>query len=315
MKAFFRFCDEMGIVGFPPSPDQVRLYAVWLVLSVCSRADSLRQYLSALRVYAARLGHWVPSPSEYGPLLAVVRGTARTFAGPVRRSRAVSPEILTNLLMSRLPASPTPAQRITLRVLKDTALILYLSMLRGNNIFPTHPAAVDPVRQLTWDKVRRVPGGVVLTIIESKTVQHRERLHQIHLAAAPDSIFCPVQAFDRLLRMRGGAALPSDLVFQLPSDDGSWFPLVKYQFISWFRSRLADMGEDPTLYSCHGFRHGSIQLALLHHNNLTLIRLHSNHISDAIFCYSNIDPARRSAVSSAMISALDQRLHLAGVAA
>ena len=161
----------MAVHGFPPSPDDVRLYAVWLMLTVCSKADSLRQYLAALRVYAARRGCWVPSPTEHGPLLAVVKGSARVFAAPTRRSRPVSPTILSNLLLSAPPPNASHIQRISLQVLKDAALLLFLTMLRGSNVFPTSIASADPIRQLTWDKIRRVEDGVVITIILSKTVQ------------------------------------------------------------------------------------------------------------------------------------------------
>ena len=306
MRTYFRFADEVEIRYFPPTPEDVRLYAVWLMMSVCSRPDSLRQYLAALRVYAARAGHWVQSPTEFGPLLGVVKGAARLFPGPTRRSRPVSPAILTNLLMSRPPVNPTPAQRVTLQVLKDAALLLFMTMLRSSNLFPSHPAATDPVRNLTWEKVRRVDGGVIITVVLSKTVQFRQRLHEIFLVAAPGSLFCPVAALDRLRDIRGGLAQPGDLVFQLPSPDGSWAPLVKYQFNRWFRSRLADMGLNPLEYFVHAFRHGSIQLAILHQGNLTLIKLHSNHLSEAIMVYSHIDPNKRSAVSAAMVAALDQ---------
>ena len=305
MRTYGRFAAEMGIVEFPPSPEETRLYATWLMLSVCSRPDSLRQYLSALRVHAARQGSWVPSPAEYGPLQAVVRGAARWFPGPSRASKPVTPEILTNLLLSAPPPSPSPAQRITLQVLKDAALLLFMTMLRGSNIFPSRPGAVDLARNLTWDKVRRVPDGVIITIPASKTIQFRQRLHQIHLVAAPSSIYCPVAALDRLLNMKLGRVDPGGLVLEIPAEDGSWQPLNKAIFCKWFRARLTDMGLDSSRYSVHGFRHGSIQLAMLHQPNVTLIRLHSDHVSDAIYCYSNIDPARRSAVSTAMITALD----------
>ena len=305
IKAYFRFAGEMGIHDFPPTEEEVKLFAVWLTMTVCSGPDSVRQYLSALRVYAARRGHWVPSPTEYGPLLAVVRGAARRFPGPTRRSDPVTPEILINLLRSRPPAAPSAAQATTLQVLKDAALILFLSMLRGSNIFPPHPGAACKVRNLTWDKVRRVGGSVILTVLLSKTVQHRQRLHEICLVAAPGSICCPVAAFDRLRDMRQGLARPDDLVFVIPRGDGVWAPLVKYQFNRWFRGRLDQMGLDSTRFFVHGFRHGSIALAMLHQGDVTLIRLHSNHISDAIYVYSNIDPVRRTAVSAAMIAALD----------
>ena len=307
IKAYYKFAADMGITDFPPTADETRLYAAWLLLTTCSRADSARQYLSALRVYAARLGHWVPAPSEYGPLQAVVKGAARRFPGPSRRSDPVSPAILTNLLRSRLPPNPSPVQCATLQVLKDAALILFLSMLRASNIFPPYPAAACPTRNLTWEKVRRTDNSVILTVVLSKTVQFRERLHEICLTATPGSLFCPVAAFDRLRDLRGGLALPSDLVFQLPRPDGSWRPLTKLDFNRWFRARIADMGLDPRRFLVHGFRHGSISLAMLHHGDITLIRLHSNHLSEAIFVYSNIDPAKRTAVSASMVAALDEQ--------
>ena len=70
VEAYFAFAEEMGVESFPPSPPEVRLYAAWLLLSRCRKESSLRQYLSALRVYAKNLQPpaWIPAPTEYGPL-------------------------------------------------------------------------------------------------------------------------------------------------------------------------------------------------------------------------------------------------------
>ena len=306
MKAYFRFADEVGIQHFPPTCDETVLYASWLMLTTCSRADSLRQYLAALRVYAAQLGHWVPSPTEFPDLLGVVKGAARLFPGPSRRSLPVTPAILRNLLCSVPPAGATATQLVTLQVLKDTALLLFLTMLRGSNLFPSHPAAADPVRNLTWEKVRRVEGGVIITITMSKTNQNRERVHEIPLAAAPGSLFCPVQALERLRVMRGTTPAPTDHVLMIPSTDGSWSPLCKTHFLKWFRGRLEQMGLDSTRYHVHGYRHGAIQLAILSGNDITLIKLHSDHLSDAIMVYANVEPEKRNIIASSMVTALDR---------
>ena len=177
-------------------------------------------------------------------------------------------------------------------------------------MFPSHPAAADPVRNLTWDKIRKVEGGVIITVVLSKTIQYRERVQEVPLAAAPGSIFCPVQALERLWAMRGGGAAPTDHVLTLPDEHGVFTPLVKYQFLKWFRGRLEQMGLDSTKYHIHGFRHGSIQLALVSGNNITLIKLHSDHMSDAIMCYSHVEPAKRSVITSSMIAALDRQVTL-----
>jgi hypothetical protein len=98
------------------------------------------------------------------------------------------------------------------------------------------------------------------------------------------------------------ATSETDLCLQLPIKGGGWRPLVKYEFNTWFRSRIKQMGLDPTRYFVHGFRHGSLALALLHEPNVTLVRLNSNHLSDAIFTYSNIDPVKRFQVTQKMLS-------------
>ena len=307
MRTYFRFADEVGIHHFPPSPRETVLYASWLMLTTCSRSDSLRQYLAALRVHAARLGHWVPSPTEFPDLQSVVKGAARLFPGPSRRSLPVTPPILVNLLNTRPPPRASWRQLTTLQVLKDTALLLFLTMLRGSNLFPSHPAAADTARNLTWGKIRKVDNGVIITVTLSKTIQSQERIHEIPLSAAPGSMFCPVQALERLYALRGSPPAPTDHVLVLPNDDGSLSPLVKYQFLKWFRYRLDQMGLDSSRYHIHGYRHGAIQLAILSGNNITLIKLHSDHLSDAIMCYSHVEPEKRGVITQSMISALDRQ--------
>ena len=306
MKAYWEFSNEMGIKHFPPTPEEVVLYSSWLLFTKCSKTASLLQYLSALRVYCSSLNLWVPSPTEFGPLRCLVEGSRRFFPGPTRRSQPVTAKMLASLIDTRPPRQATWRQLTTLQVLKDTCLLLWFTMLRSSNLFPAFPAAVDPVRQLTWDKIRLAPGGVIISILLSKTEQFREKIHEISLVAKPGSRFCPVAALNRLRVVRGaGVARPSDLVLQLPVTDNTWRPLVKYEFASWFHKRVIRMKLDPALFLLHGFRHGSIAWALLHQNNVTLVQLQSGHMSECIFVYSQIEPERRQLVATAMLDALD----------
>jgi hypothetical protein len=306
VKSFFTFASEVGLTELPPDGHEMVMYATWLTLSGhCSTAGSLRQYLSAIKVLCRQKALFCPSPTEYGPLQATVSGMASRFAAPIRRSLPVTSEILINLVNSKPPPHATWFEKTILQVLRDTAILLFFTMLRGSNLFPPYPAATCKLRQLTWDKVAGIDGGggVVLTLILEKTIRFRERLHHIALAALPGSIFCPVAALQRLADLRGGGSTSeSELCLQLPVKGGGWRPLVKYEFNTWFRARIAQMGLDSTRYFVHGFRHGSLALALLHEPNVTLVRLNSNHLSDAIFTYSNIDPVKRFQVTQKMLS-------------
>ena len=280
LRAYTEFTGEMGIAHFPPTAEEVVLYASWLMFTKCSKADSLLQYLSALRTYCSSKGAWIPSPSEYGPLRCLVNGTRRLFPGPTRRSKPVTPTILTGLVLSRPPEAASWRQSVTLQVFRDCSLLLFFTMLRSSNLFPPHPAAASPVRNLTWDKVRLVPGGVVITVLLSKTEQFREKVHEISLTAKPGSIFCPVAALFRLRDIRGpGVAAPTDHVLMLPQAGISWRPLVKYEYLEWFRGRVRAMGFNPDDYLLHGFRHGGISWGLLNQTNVTLVQLQSGHMS------------------------------------
>ena len=143
-------------------------------------------------------------------------------------------------------------------------------------------------------------------MVLEKTIQHRERLHRIALKSDPSSPLCPVKCLDELIEMRGGKQniKSDDLVLQIPDGTGSWRPLCKYQLNSWFKHCVAQMGLDPDKFMLHGCRHGSLAEALAIEPNLTLIRVTSNHLSDAIFTYSNIDPNKRFQVSEKMLDAI-----------
>ena len=78
--------------------------------------------------------------------------------------------------------------------------------------------------------------------------------------------------------------------------------MVRYEFCRWFKYRVAMMGLDSSRFHIHGFRHGSLATALLHEPNVTLVKLSTNHLSDAIFVYSNIAAEKRLQVTRTMLN-------------
>ena len=146
-------------------------------------------------------------------------------------------------------------------------------------------------------------------MVKSKTEQFMRKVHEIALVEKPGSPYCPVAALRRLRDMKGvGAALEDDHVFMIPDGSGGWKNMVKYNFEKWFKGRMGQMTERPEAYFLHGFRHGSIALALAVEQNVTMVKLQSNHLSDCIWVYSQVDMARRKVVAGAMVDALDREL-------
>ena len=190
-----------------------------------------------------------------------------------------------------------------LTTMKSLSVILFFSLLRSSSLIPPYPAALDPKRQLIWKNVRRLGSkGVILPVLLEKNNQFQERIHHVALAAKPGSPFCPVQALDNLLLLRNGEKCEQDdLVFQLPLGRGAWRPLVRYEFNAWFSKRVREMGLDPKQYLIHGFKHGGINLALRLEPNLQMVKVTTNHLSDAIFSYSHLPPQDRFQVSEKMV--------------
>ena len=306
LRAYDEFALDMNITAVPPSPDEVTSFASWLMLKKCTRETSLRQYLSALKTHFNQLNMWVPAPREYGPLGAVVDGAKRLFPGPIKRSLPISVPILHNLVLSQPPVLADPRQRLLLQILKDSVILLFFTMLRSSSLFPASLAEADPLRNLSWERVKFTEFGAVIFVLYSKTNQYHQRVHRVVLKEKPGSVFCPVQALRRLRDMRG---LPAhslrDHVFQMPTKTGGWTLLTKPTVNKWFKGRISAMGLSAERYMLHGFRHGAVSLALVAEPNINLVKIQSDHLSDAIWSYAQVAVDKRLTVASRMVDALD----------
>ena len=119
-------------------------------------------------------------------------------------------------------------------------------MLRCSNLIPQSLGDTDTNRQLTWSRVFNHSGGVVFHIILSKTLQFRERVHEVALSAAAGSLFCPCTALQSLASIKGPENCKSDdLVFTIPQGN-KWVPLTKQVAQDVLSQQIRLMGLDPT---------------------------------------------------------------------
>ena len=96
-----------------------------------------------------------------------------------------------------------------------------------------------------------------------------------------------------------------DHVFQMPTKTGGWTLLTKPTVNKWFKGRISAMGLSPERYMLHGFRHGAVSLALVAEPNINLVKIQSDHLSDAIWSYAQVAVDKRLSVASRMVDALD----------
>ena len=307
-KAFKAFCRLDNIDRLPVSGYQLARYATWLLSSGRLKSTgSLQQYLSAVRTLHRRIGLDCPTPKSYGPLDMVVRGSRRAAQRPIHRTLPVTPKILKFILATK-PKNPMCATEYKLlTIFKAVALIYFLSMLRSSNLLPISRKNIDLVQVLTWGDISRVKHGVVLSIRKTKTIQHRQRVQTVPLPASPDPNWCPVRTLDALATIYGHDTCRANTpVFRIPSkSEKSWITLEKAQFDSFFKKRLEAAGLDPLDYTLHGFRHGSIQTAMLVEDSMALVAVTSDHSSDAINAYTGIPATNRMRVCAKMVHHLN----------
>ena len=154
-----------------------------------------------------------------------------------------------------------------------------------------------------WGRVHRFGHGLILRATHTKQIQDRRRVLEIPLVGKDDSDICPVAAFQSLIDIPGYPRGERDPVYNVPGQYGGWVPLSRYQVITVLDAQIKKMGLDPSLYKPHAFRRGGIQLAVKLVSNFELVRIHSDHASDAIEAYTNLPPEDRFEVTVLMMNA------------
>ena len=266
-------------------------------------ANSLANYVSAVRGYHRDAGETCPTPSQFGPLDRVIQGLRRLALRPVKRSLPITPQILMNFLKSKLTPPFCHTDADTLTVYKILSLFYFLSMLRASSFMPKAYNGVDTVRLVCWGNVSRLEhqgvSGILIELHHTKTIQCGERIQKVPLArndAVP--LLCPVRAIEILRKIIGDQNITADTpLFQTRDYAGNLRPVLRRKFEDWFNVRLNEMGANSNLYTLHAYRHGGIQQCLMSEQNLALCKLTSDHTSDVILEYNNVPADRRLVIS------------------
>ena len=303
LKAWKRYAD-FAKVAMPVGGWHLAMFATSLVVEGrVKSADSLANYVSAVRKYHHDLGMDCPTPSQFGPLDRIIKGLRKVSLRPVKKSRPITPTILLNFLTTRLPPPLCPYQHHILSTYKILSLFYFLTMLRASSFLPTAYNAVDTVRLVCWGNVSNesfdgVP-GICITLDKTKTIQACQRRQRIPLAQNDECpLLCPVRALALLRSIVGDQNITADTpLFQTRDFAGNLRPILRHKYDNWYKFRLGEMGLDTSQFTLHGWRHGGIQQVLMSEGNLALAKLTSDHSSDVILEYSNVPSDRRLLIS------------------
>ena len=90
LKAWFRYA-EWANVALPVGGWHLAMFATSLIVDGRVRsADSLANYVSAVRGYHLDLGMTCPTPSQFGPLDRVIKGLRKVAICPIKRSLPIT---------------------------------------------------------------------------------------------------------------------------------------------------------------------------------------------------------------------------------
>ena len=301
-KAYLEFCDLYDKTPLPASTQTLALFSVYLVASGrIQSAASVKQYLSSVRTMHRANNSDCATPKSSPELEFTLSGIARHLAKPPKRMSPITPEILRHLLeFPNVTSNSIPWHlRATIEVIRSFYVVLFFSMVRVSSLVPNSSGGYDPRRQLTWDKVTIFPDGAVLELTLTKTIQNAGRTHEVALAHVPNSVFCPVTALKRMAEIRG-ECLSGYPVFAIPTLNG-WVPLSRYHVDVLLTMQIQAAGLEPSKFKFHSFRRGAIQLAIRLEPRLHLIRLQSDHSSNAFEAYCALPARTRFDLTEKMI--------------
>ena len=98
----------------------------------------------------------------------------------------ITPELLHHLLTFLIVNLSVAnwEQTTIFEVVRLACRVLFYSMVRISNLVPNSSTSFNPWQQSTWDRVIVHPGGVVLRMDLTKTIQSAARHHEVALQNA-----------------------------------------------------------------------------------------------------------------------------------
>jgi hypothetical protein len=175
-------------------------------------------------------------------------------------------------------------------------LTAFFSLLWTSNLLPNSANNFDPSRHLCLGDLSHHPGGLLLHIKWSKTVQFKERSYQLPLPYIPGHPLCPVTALEQLLSL--GPSLPlSAPLFAFPNLTGVTL-LTRSIFSKCLQQHLQHCGVDPSSYSGHSFRRGGASWAFDSGLPGELVQVLGDWKSDSYKLYVTMDNSAKMAMVS-----------------
>ena len=285
-RTYFAYCVHFQRKPLPASSETICGYAQFLSRAIIP--SSVKNYLSGVKTLHSLLGYHYEFSDDFH-LQLLLQGISRMNPHVPRRARPVTPGILKSIYQ-RMDRDSS-LQRATWAC----SLILFYTMSRLGSVLPASSKPINTHAFLTQDRINFCREGLLVTFLQTKTIQFgRRRLHIPLLKI--NSVLCPVDAFSGLLSVLPHSRYIPAFVFV---EDGQVKWLTKDLFIRCFRSMAAEAGlAHSSLFTGHSFRRGGATWAFQAGVPGELIQIAGDWASDAYKQYLEFSMSNRISLAS-----------------
>ena len=296
MNQFLNFYNQHDLPVFPPVPMNVARY-----LTVCASKNmvygTIQNKLSAVAKFY-RLCECNLDVSH--PCLdLLMKACKRDLSATSKPKAPIEPG---HILLIRTFCDQSD---LTNRLFFVALVTQFFTCFRKSNLLPPSLNTFSPFKHLTRGDIKLCGSNIVFTLPWSKTLQSRDNIMTVSLAAAPPgSILDPVDIIVGFLR---DFPLPKPTMPAFSLFDGHRLVVLTQQvYINLLKHHLAVLGLPPDAYSSHSVRRGGTTLLWEAGAKPNLIKLHGGWKSD---CYARyIDPnfSQRLQPSQLMVSHINK---------
>lgn len=184
-KRYLAFCTTCGLAPFPISSNQLCLYIAFLGQSL--KYSSLCNYVDGLQWFCDYMGY--SSLPRYTPKVKMtLRGFKRLLGTAVKQKLPITPSILLSIRQHLQPDD------IEHSALWAAFLVGFFTFFRKSNLVPPSVRKFNADLHLTRRDFTFTDWGMVITVRWSKTIQFRNKILLIPVAAISGHPLCPVHA-------------------------------------------------------------------------------------------------------------------------
>ena len=260
--AFREFCEAIGHVAMPASPETVTAYIIHLAEDQGYKLSTIQRRLSSISV--AHKTANMPSPTQTAQVSMVLAGLQKTYGTAQHPKKAATLEDIRQMIHQ------IPASRLGIR---DRALLLigFAGAFRRSEL-----------AGLQREDIEMTPDGLRVTLRRSKTDQTGQgRVVGIPYGSHRET--CPVRAWQAWKAVMDADGITTGFAFRALDRHGDIKTRLSDKAVALIVKRYAAAtGLDPAQYAGHSLRSGFATTAGRAHVSERMIMKQTGHKSTAM---------------------------------